>query len=357
MTNTTTVGVDLAKNSFSTCELNNVGRTLQRRDHKRDDFAAWLAQLPEGTIVVMEACSSGHYWARRCREYGLRPRLIPPHLVTPFRKSRGIKNDRNDAEATAIAGCQPGMRFVPIKSMDQQARLSWHRAREGYKADKIATGNRIRGLLAEFGVVMPRGDKALKRVLADLDAYTELPEEFRVLARSLAERWEQTHDALAECTARIKSHAKNDPRCQRIRGLVGVGPISADAMVATVGSAREFKNGRQLAAWLGLVPSQHSTGGRIRLGHITRHGDRYLRSVLVQGARSSVKEAMAVAEDKATPEQRWIRDLARRKSFGKTVVAIANKHARQIWIMLARDVDYDPHACLHHPMNRVQEAA
>lgn len=357
MTNSTIIGVDLAKNSFSTCELNAAGRVVRRRDFKRDDFAAWLTQLPEGTMVGMEACGSGHYWARCCRQSGLRPRLIPPHLVTPFRKSRAIKNDRNDAEAVAIACSQPNMRFVPIKDVDQQARLSWHRAREGCKADKIATGNRIRGLLAEFGVVMPRGEAALKRVLADLEAYADLPGEFKVLVRALAEQWKQAHKALLEYTARINTHAENDPRCQRIGGLVGVGPITADAVVATIGSAGEFKNGRQLAAWLGLVPSQHSTGGRIHLGSITGHGDRYLRSLLVQGGRSSVNKARAVSEDKATPEQRWIRDLLQRKSFGKTVVAIANKHARQIWIMLARDVDYDPHACLHHPMNRVQEAA
>lgn len=357
MTNTTTFGVDLAKLSFSVCEMNVRGRVLRRRDLKRQAFAEWLAQIPKGTVVAMEACSGGHGWGRRCLEYGLQPRLIPPHLVTPFRKSRGIKNDRNDAEAIAIASQQANMRFVPVKGLDQQARLAWHRAREGYKSDKVSTGNRLRSLLVEFGVVMPRGDKALKRVLADLDAYTELPEEFKVLVRSLEGQWKQAHIALATCTARIKAHAEQDSCCERIRGPVGVGPITADAVVATVGSACEFKNGRQMAAWLGLVPRQHTTGGHIRLGHITRHGDTYLRMLLVQGARATVKEAKAVAEDKATPEQLWIRDLVRRKSFGKTVVAIANKHARQIWAMLAHDVDYDPHACLQHPIHRMQEAA
>lgn len=343
MTNTTTVGVDLAKDSFSICEMNRTGRVLQRRDLKRDQFAQWLAQLPTGTIVAMETCSGAHYWARRCLEYGLRPRLIAAHLVKPFRKSRAIKNDRNDAEAIATAAQQSHMRFVPIKTVDQQARLSWHRAREGYKADKIAMSNRMRGLLAEFGVVMAKGDKALKTVLADL-AHYDLPEPFKVLLQSMAAQWRTLAAALSACTRQIEAHAQPDVRCQRIGEIIGVGALTADAAVATVGSAREFKNGRHMAAWLGLVPSQHTTGGHIKLGSITRHGDTYLRTLLVQGGRSSLTQAQRATDDQATPEQQWIKSLACRLPFGKVIVAIANKHARQIWAILAHDVDYDPYA-------------
>ncbi|MDN5939948.1 MAG: IS110 family transposase [Salinisphaera sp.] len=343
MTNTTTVGVDLAKHSFSICQMNGTGHVLQRRDLKRDQLAQWLVQLPVGTIVAMETCSGAHYWARLCLEYGLRPRLIAAHLVKPFRKSRAIKNDRNDAEAIATAAQQGHMRFVPMKTVDQQARLSWHRAREGYKADKTAMSNRMRGLLAEFGVVMAQGDKALKTVLADL-AHHDLPEPFKVLLQSMATQWRTLDDALTACTQQIEAHAKPDVRCQRIGEIIGVGALTADAAVATIGSAREFKNGRHMAAWLGLVPRQHTTGGHIKLGRITRHGDTYLRTLLVQGARSSLLQAQRVKDEQATPEQQWIQSLACRMPFGKVIVAIANKHARQIWAVLAHDVDYDPYA-------------
>lgn len=353
MTNTTTIGIDLAKHSFSICTLNRTGRVLNRRDLKRDQLAQWLAQCPAGTLVAMETCSGAHYWARRCLAFGLRPRLIAAHLVTPFRKSRAIKNDRNDVEAIATAAQQGHMRFVPIKTVDQQARLSWHRAREGYKADKIAMGSRMRGLLAEFGIVMAQGDKALKIVLADL-AHYDLPESFKALLQSMAVQWRTLDDALSACTRQIEAHAKADVRCQRIGEIIGVGALTADATVATIGSARAFKNGRHMAAWLGLVPRQHTTGGHVRLGRITRHGDTYLRTLLVQGARSSLLQAQRVQDAHATPEQQWIRSLACRLPFGKVIVAIANKHARQMWAILAHDVDYDPYA---GPQARMQVQA
>jgi transposase len=354
---TITIGIDLAKSTFATCTLDGGGRVLERRDFKREAFGLWLAGLPAGTVVAMEACSGAHYWARRCREYGLEPRLIAAQFVTPFRKSRRAKNDRNDAEAIATAARQGNMRFVPVKDVDQQARLAWHRVREGYKAEGLALSNRLRGLLAEFGVVVAKGDKALRRELADLDAHPELPGECRELLRSLAAHWAALRMAFDACDARIEAHARQDARCERVRGLTGIGPMTADALVATVGSAREFKNGRQMAAWLGLVPSQHSSGGHARLGKISCRGDSYLRTLLIQGARSSLQRAKAVATENATPEQLWIRELDRRMPFGKVLVAIANKHARQIWAMLANDLDYDPCASVRHPMHRRNTAA
>jgi len=246
---------------------------------------------------------------------------------------------------------------VPVKDIDQQARLSWHRVREGYKAEHLAIGNRLRGLLAEFGVVVPHRDAALHRVLGDLDAYVELPGEFKELLRSLAEHWGQVRAAMAACDARIERHACQDDRCFRLRAVVGVGPLTADAMVASIGNAREFKNGRQLAAWLGLVPTQHSSGGHARLGAISCRGDGYLRTLLILGARSSLERAKRVGVDKATPEQAWIRSLACRMAFGKVIVAIANKHARQLWAMLAHDLDYDPQVGLKHPMQQQRTAA
>ena len=346
---TITIGVDLAKSVFSVCEMDGAGHVLRRLDFKRDAFAVWLSQLPAGSVVAMEACSGAHHWARRCIDHGLQPRLMAAQFVTPFRKSRTAKNDRNDAEAIATAARQGNMRFVPVKDIDQQVRLAWHRVREGYKTESLAVGNRLRGLLAEFGVVVAQSDAALRRMLADLDQ-AALPGEFKELIRGLQAHWAQVRTALDACDARVEAHARADVRCVRLRAIIGVGPITADAIVASVGNAREFSNGRQLGAWLGLVPTQHSSGGRTRLGTISCRGDAYLRTLLIQGARSSLQRAKAVSVEKSTPEQIWIRQLASRMGFGKVLVAIANKHARQLWAMLAHEETYDPDAWLKPPM-------
>lgn len=354
---TITIGVDLAKRTFSVCTVDASGRVLNRLTLKRDAFSAWLAQRPAGCVVAMEACSGAHHWARRCLEYGLVPRLMAAQFVRPFRKNPLAKNDPNDAEAIATAARQGNMRFVPVKDSSQQARLSWHRVREGYKVEGLAIANRLRGLLAEFGIVVAKGDGALRRTLADLDAYPELAGEFKELLRALAEHWHRVGTAQAMCERRIEAHARQDARCVRLRAPVGIGALTADAMVASVGNAREFKNGRQLAAWIGLVPSQHSSGGRARLGKISCRGDAYLRTLLIQGARSSLEGAKRASVAQSTPEQVWIRSLACRMPFGKVVTAIANKHARQLWAMLAHDVDYDPHAFLHHPLQQRKPTA
>ena len=348
--NTITVGVDLAKLVFSICWVDAFGHVLQRRDLRRAEFAAWLAQVPAGTVIAMEACSGAHQWARRCLAYGLVPRLMAAQFVKPFRKSRTAKNDRNDAEAIATAARQGNMRFVPVKSVDQQARLAWHRVREGYKAEGLTISNRLRGLLAEFGVVVAKGDHALRKVLGDTTIMATLPAMLVDILSDQNRHWQQVCERLAACDAGVQAHAKADARCQRLRAVIGVGPITADALVATVGSAQDFKNGRQLAAWIGIVPTQHSSGGHDRLGTISREGDAYLRTLLIQGARSSLQRAKAVDRPKATPEQLWIMQLSARMPFGKVLVAIANKHARQLWAILARGEDYDPNAWLKHPM-------
>ena len=347
---TITIGVDLAKSVFSVCEMDGAGRVLRRLDLKRDAFAVWLAQVPAGMVVAMEACGGAHHWARRCLEYGLQPRLMAAQFVTPFRKNRTAKNDRNDAEAIATAARQGNMCFVPVKTVDRQARLSCHRVREGYKVEGLSIGNRLRGLLAEFGIVVAKSDLALGRVLADLDQQTALPPEMRELLRDLSAHWAQVRTAVDACGARIDAHARVDERCVRLRAIIGIGAITADAAIAALGDAKEFRNGRQVSAWLGLVPTQHSSGGHARLGAISCRGDGYLRTLLIQGARSSLNRAKAVSVEKSTPEQIWIRQLATRMPFGKVLVAIANKHARQLWAMLAHDETYDADAWLKHPM-------
>ena len=210
--------------------------------------------------------------------------------------------------------------------------------------------NRLRGLLAEFGVVMARSDLALRRALADDAIRRQLPPMLQGLLDDLQQHWQQVRERISACDAGIAAHAKADVRSQRAQQLIGVGPLTADAVVATIGDGREFTHGRQLSAWLGLTPTQHSSGGKQRLGQISRRGDSYLRTLLIQGARSSLQRANAVALEKATAEQIWIRGLTQRLPFGKVLVAIANKHARQLWAMLARDEDYDAEAWLRHPM-------
>lgn len=344
-----TVGIDLAKQLFSVCVVDARGRVQLRKDLRREALLPWLAALPAGTVVAMEACSSAHHWARVCQSHGLAPRLMAAQFVTPFRKSAGVKNDRNDAEAIATAARQGNMRFVPVKNEDQQARLSWHRVREGYKTEALATSNRIRGLLAEFGIAIPKSDVALRRALADLDT-SALPAPLVTLIRLQQQHWAAIEADLAACDTHIKAQAEQDDRCRRIRALVGVGPVTSDAIVATAGNAADFSNGRQFAAWIGLTPRQFGSGGKVVLGRISYRGDTYLRTLLIQGARSSVQRARLTPREKQTPEQQWIVQLSARLPFGKLLVAVANKHARQIWAMLARGEAYDAEAWLKHPM-------
>jgi transposase len=210
--------------------------------------------------------------------------------------------------------------------------------------------NRIRGLLAEFGIVIAKSEIALRRALGEILEHEDLPRQFVELLQGLREHWQQIQSHRHVCDQRIQSHADTDEHCRRVRALNGIGPLTADAVVASVGDGRDYKNGRQMAAWLGLVPCQHSSGGHQRLGHISRSGDAYLRTLLIQGARSSVLQASRASPGKATPEQIWINQLATRMPFGKLLVAIANKHVRQLWAMLARGDAYDPNAWLRHPM-------
>jgi transposase len=211
---TITIGVDLAKQVFSVCSVDVAGRVQDRRELRREAFRQWLPSVPAGTIVAMEACSGAHHWARRCQDSGLQPRLMAAQFVAPFRKSRTAKNDRNDAEAIATAARQGNMRFVPVKTVDQQVRLSWHRVREGYKADALATSNRLRGLLAEFGVAVPQSDVALRRALADLDALS-LPCALVELLRDVDAHWQQLQARIAAADRRIQSHARADEACTR----------------------------------------------------------------------------------------------------------------------------------------------
>jgi len=342
--NITTVGVDLAKEVITVCTMDHRGHILQVRNLRATDFSAWLIQLPAGTVLGMEACSSAHHWARKMQGMGLEPKLMAGAFVQPFRKSASAKNDANDAEAIAIAVRQPQMRFVAIKTEAQQARLAWHRVREGWKEERTALINRTRGLLLEFGYPLARSSKAFTVGLQVALSHPALPAVFRTLLNQVQQQLQQLDKQLAECDRTIAQSAKQDEHSQRLQAQPGIGPISADALAATVGNACDFKNGRQFAAWIGLTPRQYSSGGKTKLGRISRRGDAYLRTLLIQGAKSTLQSALKKAPDLLSRMQQWILKLYGRVGYHKTLVAIANKHARQVWAMLAKGEAYDQKA-------------
>ena len=339
--NITTIGIDLAKEIITVYAQDATGHCAMSRNLKFKELAEWLVQLPAGCLVGMEACSSAHYWGRRMQAMGLEPRLMAAEFVQAFRKSKSAKNDHNDAEAIAIAVRQPTMRFVTIKNEAQQSRLAWHRAREGWKEERIALINRCRGLLLEFGYPIARSAAAFQRALKTSLQEETLPPNLRRLLMQIDTQLQQLDLQLAECDREIAQSAREDEAARRLRAVTGVGVITADAVSASVGNAHDFKNGRQFAAWIGLTPRQYSSGGKTQLGRISRRGDSYLRSLLVQGARSTLQATLKKAPDKQNRMQQWIIRLYGRVGYHKTLVAIANKNARQLWALLAKGETYN----------------
>ena len=323
----TTVGIDLAKNVFSLHGVDAAGRTLLRRTVRRDRLVETVAALSP-CLIGMEACSGAHEWGRRFEQHGHTVKLMAPKFVAPYRKSD--KNDGNDAEAVCEAVTRPSMRFVPVKSVEQQALLALHRVRQGFIVERTAIINRLRGLLTEFGVVLALRSVTVRRQAAQ--AAEELPELARRAIADLLEQLRLLDERIGAYDKEIEAQARLSEPARRLMKIRGIGPTTALAIVATVGNAREFKNGRQFAAWIGLVPGQYSTGGKARLGHISKRGDAYLRNLLVQGARSVLQTAPA-HQDRLS---RWALELQQRRGYYRTLVAIANKNARIAWALLAR---------------------
>jgi transposase len=341
------IGVDLAKNVMQLHGVDDVGRVVVRKAISRDRFIAWFTRLSP-CVVAMEACSSAHYWARRLRALGHEVRLIAPQFVAPYRKGgKHVKNDALDAEAICEAASRPHMRFVPIKTPQQQSVMVIHRMREGFVAERTALVNRLRGLLAEFGVFLPQGIDALRSRFADAleDATNEMNGIARTALQRGWEQWQALDQQIAWYDAQIAAQARQSPQAQQLMAIAGVGPLTASAAVATIADARQFKNGRQMAAWLGLVPKQASSGGKTRLGRITKQGNDYLRTLLFQGARSAVMTA-ARRSDRLS---RWIVQLLERIGWYRTLVAVANKHARIVWAILAKGERFDPTHAPHRP--------
>jgi transposase len=335
------VGVDLAKRVIQVHAVDARGKPVVRRALAREKFLAWCAQLPPGCLVVMEVSSSAHHWARKLLTMGLDARIVAAHLAAPYRAQGATgKNDANDAAAICEAGGRPSMRFVPVKSVEQQSMLSVHRLREGFKADRTACINRIRGLLLEFGVAVPTGSAALRASLHDIleDAGNELNGLARMTLQRAQMQWLETDEHLAWCDQRIVEHHAANAQVRHAAQMLGVGPVGASAAIATVGDFKQFDCGAQFGAWLGLTPKQRSSGGKARLGTITKRGDPYLRTLLVQGAKSVVHSATK----RDDPISRWVLALKERRGWQTAVVALANKNARILWAIMTRGESYNP---------------
>lgn len=322
MNEVTTVGLDLAKSVFQLHAVDGRGVVRLRRQCRREQLLRVLAQLP-ACVVAMEACASAHYWGRQIRQLGHAVVLIAPQYVKPF--VRGDKSDRNDAQGICEAALRPDMPQVALKSEEQQALLSLHRIRELLEKQRKQLGNQLRGLLAEFGVVLPVGVARLRAGLAE--AIERVPALLRPALHEAARRLSQLEQASTEHTAQIEQFAQLSPLCRRLMRERGIGPITASAFVATIGSPAHYRNGRQLAASLGLVPRQHSTGGKAVLLGITKRGDRYVRMLLIHGARAVLSRAAG----KTDPLSRWLQQLAQRRGVNRASVALANKNARHLW--------------------------
>jgi len=346
------VGVDLAKNLIQVHAVDASGRRVVSRAFKREQFMAWCSQLPQGCLVAMEACSSAHHWARRLRTIGLDARLIAAHFVTPYRmEGRSGKNDATDAAAICEAASRPSMRFVPMKTTEQQGVMSLHRIREGLKEERTACINRIRGVLSEFGLVFAKSPKALRAELADVieDASNELSMTARLVVQRAYEHWRELDEHLRWCDRQIGQHVRSSPEAKRAAQINGIGEIGASATVAGVGDFKQFKSGAQFGAWLGIVPSQNSSGGKTSLGRITKRGDEYLRTLLIQGAKSAVMSA----GKRDDPISRWLVQLTARVGWQKACVAMANKNARILWAVMTREQRYDPRHVSVKPQAKV----
>ena len=333
------VGVDLAKNVF---QVHGVDRTDKPVWCRRLSREKWLKVLLEkvepGCEIGMEACAGAHHWARQLQAHGLTVKMIAPQFVKPYVKSN--KNDANDAEAVCEAMSRPTMRFVAVKSVAQQDIQAVHRIRSGLIGQRTAKANQIRGLVGEYGLVAP---KQLSHLRAALPGWLEeaengLTSRFRRLLDGLWGDLVELDTRVAELDAEIDAMAKSDPVAQRLQQLRGVGPITATALVAAVGSAEQFAKGRDMAVSLGLTPKQYSTGGKDRLLGISKRGDPYLRSLLVHGARSVIR----TAKDKDDRLSQWVMNLVARSHPNVAAVALANKTARMAWAMIRNGTDYQP---------------
>jgi len=331
----TSVGIDLAKNVIQVHGVDERGKAVLKKQLRRDQVASFFANLPP-CLIGMEACASAHHWARKLQSFGHSVKLMAPQFVKPYVKTN--KNDVADAEAICEAMSRPNLRFVPIKNGEQQAVLSLHRARQGFVKARTAQANQIRGLLAEYGIVIPQGIGHIAKRLPEIleDGENDLPGAFRQLLDRLGDHLKELDRQVGELEVQIQRWHREHAASKKLAQIPGIGPITASALVASIGDAKSFENGRQLAAWLGLVPRQHSSGGKQVLLGISKRGDTYLRTLLIHGARAVIR----VAEGKVGHADSWLARLMDRRNKNVAAVALANKNARTVWALLAHARDY-----------------
>lgn len=330
-----TIGLDLAKSVFQVHGVDRSGQIILRRKLSRADMIAFFRKQP-ACLVGMEACSSAHHWARQLAEIGHTVRLIPPQYVKPFVKRN--KTDAADAEAICEAVGRPNMRFVPVKTKEQQAILALHRVRSLVVRQRTAAINALRGLLGEFGLVAGKGIRQLGQLTERLAMADEtvVPLEGREALRSLSKHIDGLSEKLNEIEKRIVEWHKTDPASQRLASAPGVGPITATAIVAAVGDGTQFKSSRHFAAWLGLTPRIRASGGKEKIGRISKGGDRYLRTLLIHGARAVVGTTFR----KNVVPRPWLTALVARRPVNVAATAVAHKTARSLWAMLTRNQVY-----------------
>jgi transposase len=333
----TSVGLDLAKAVFQVHGADEGGRTVLMKRLSRSQVVNFFAKLPP-CLVGMEACASAHHWARQLAALGHSVRLMAPQYVKAYVKTN--KTDAADAEAICEAVRRPNMRFVPVKTREQQAILTVHRVRESYVKARTAQANQIRGLLGEYGMVLPQGVKQLARVRELLDQTEDLPEVFKQMIGMQLDHLKELEARILEAERQIQQWQREDEASKRLMAIPGVGILTATAISASVGDARQFTSSRQMAAWLGLVPRQHSSGGKARLQGISKRGDVYLRKLLIHGARAVLHPAQAKPE----AEHTWLVQVMRRRNKNVAAVALAHKNARIMWALLSRKEIFDP-AC------------
>ena len=331
----TTIGIDLAKNVFQVHGADERGKAIVKKALKRVQVVPFFANLTP-CLIGMEACGSAHHWARKLEALGHTVKLMAPQFVKPYVKTN--KNDAADAEAICEAVTRPTMRFVPIKNGEQQAVLALHRARHGFVKARTAQANQIRGLLAEYGIVIPQGISHIATHLPDIleDGENGLPGVFRQLIDRLGAHLKELDRQVGELEVQIQVWHRSNAASRKLAEIPGIGPITASALVASIGDAKSFENGRQLAAWLGIVPRQNSSGGKQTLLGISKRGDTYLRTLLIHGARAVIR----VAERKVNHAGSWLAGVMGRRHKNVAAVALANKNARIVWALLAHDRKY-----------------
>jgi transposase len=330
-----TIGIDLAKSIFHLHGVDGEGKVVLRKRLSRSKLTEFISQL-NPCMVAMEAYGGSHHWARKFQTMGHDVRLISPQFVKPYVKSN--KNDMADAEAICEAVQRPTMRFVPLKSVEQQDILSIHRAREQVVRRRTAQGNQMRGLLMKYGVVIPKGMRALHANLPDIlaDADNELTLMFRELLQGLWEELISLDKHVAAYDQQINALSEQSDVCKCLMTIPGVGPMVATALLASVSDGKAFRNGREMAAWLGLVARQHSTGGKPRLLGISKRGDVYLRKLLIHGARA----ALRWTDKKHDKRSVWATSLKECRGQNIAAVALANKTVRTAWVLITRGENY-----------------